>query len=99
LTPQRQFRWGQAPLFVADAADGSRRYRVFNGATWGPATTSLTLAVAQARAVVLTGRRALVWADDGTGVSLTHGRLGFALNADGPVTWAAQCRFLLDRHG
>lgn len=99
MTPKRQFRWGQVSLFSTEQADDSRRYRVFDGTTWGPATTSLPLAAAQARAVALTGRRAVVWADDGTGVTVTHRPLGFALNADGPVSWAAQCRFLLDRHG
>lgn len=99
LTPKRQSRWGQPPLFSADPPDGSRRYRVFDGTTWGPATTSLPLAAAQARAIALMARRALVWADDGTNVTVTHSPLGFALDANGPVSWAAQCRFLLDRHG
>jgi hypothetical protein len=96
-----QFRWGQATLFGSGSAPGHpRRYRVCDGSSWGPATTSLALAVAQARAVALTGRAALVWADDGTSVTVTSTPGGgFAVEAAAPVAWATHCRSLLDRHG
>ena len=77
-----------------------RRYRVWDGATWGVATTALALAAAQARAVALAGTQALVWADDGTSAtvaSIPGG--GFSVESDPRVRWAAQCRALLDRHG
>jgi len=92
---------GQAPLFGDEPQPGgSRRYRVSDGSTWGPATTTLALAAAQARAVALTGRSALVWADDGTSVTVTSIPAGgFAIDTDVPVAWAAHCRSLLDRHG
>ena len=99
MTLQRQVRWGQVPLFLEEAAETARRYRVFDGATWGPATASLPLAVAQARAVALAGHRAVLWAHDGSGVTLTWGGPGFALVAHGVASWAMQCRSLLERYG
>ena len=96
-----QFRWGQPTLFgTGNTAGHPRRYRVSDGCTWGPSTTALALAAAQARAVALTGRAALVWADDGTSVTVTSTpAAGFAVAADAPVPWASQCQSLLDRHG
>lgn len=99
MTLQRQVLWGQAPLFAPAVPAGSRRYRVFDGTTWGPATASLALAAAQARAIALIGRTAWVWADDGTGVTIVRSPSGFALAVDGPVPWAGQCHLLLERHG
>jgi hypothetical protein len=77
-----------------------RRYRVWDGASWGAPTTALALAAAQARAVVIAGMQALVWADDGTSatVASTPGG-GFTVESDPRVEWAGQCRALLDRHG
>lgn len=96
-----QLRWGQAQLFPGDhKPGGARRYRVFDCSTWGPATTSLTLATAQARAVALTGRSALIWSDDGSGVTVTRTDPGrFAVAVFGGAPWAELCRNLLDRHG
>jgi hypothetical protein len=101
LTVEWQLRWGQAQLFPDDREPGGpRRYRVFDCATWGPATTSLTLATAQARAVALTGRSALIWSDDGSGVTVTRaGPGGFHVVVYGGAPWAEPCRNLLDRHG
>jgi hypothetical protein len=96
-----QSRWGQPQLFRNGLAKpGERRYRVWDGATWGAPTTGLALAAAQARAVAVTGVPALVWADDGTSatVTLTLGG-GLAVESDPQVAWANQCRTLLDRHG
>ena len=96
-----QFRWGQGALFGTGRFSGHPvRYRVADGCTWGPSTTSLALATAQARAVVLAGRAALVWADDGTSVTVTWTpAAGFAVVTSGPVPWASACQSLLDRHG
>jgi len=101
LTVKCQFRWGQSQLFPGgQAPGGARRYRVFDCSTWGPPTTSLTLATAQARAVALTGRSALVWSDDGGGVTVTRTSPGtFDVAVYGTPTWAGLCRTLLDRHG
>ena len=96
-----QNRWGQTLLFAGDQPVGVRRYRVFDGTTWSPATASLAFAAAQARAVALGDGTALVWADDAAiGVTVTWTAAnGFALAADAPVAWAERCRSLLDRHG
>lgn len=96
-----QLRWGQAQLFPEDRQPGGpRRYRVFDCSTWGPATTSLALATAQARAVALTGRSALIWSDEGTGVTVTRTSPGrFDVAVYGAPSWAELCRSLLDRHG
>jgi hypothetical protein len=96
-----QFRWGQAQLFPDGQAPGAaRRYRVFDCSTWGPATTSLTLATAQARAVALAGRSALIWSEDGNGVTVTRTSPGrFDVTVYGAAPWAELCRTLLDRHG
>ena len=101
LTVTCQFGWGQAQLFPeGQVAGGPRRYRVFDCSTWGPTTTSLTLATAQARAVALTGRSALIWSDDGTGVTVTRTSPGrFDVAVYGAPSWAELCRSLLDRHG
>ena len=101
LTVKCQSRWGQAPLFSSDQPKNpERRYRVWDGATWGAPTSALALAAAQARAVAIAGTKALVWADDGTSatVASTPGG-GFIVESDPRVGWAAQCRALLDRHG
>lgn len=90
---------GQGLLFAADPTDGLFHYRVFDGIAWGPATTSLTLAVAQARAIALSARTAVVWADDGTSVTVHRHPPGFAVTAEPPPSWAAGCQLLLDRHG
>jgi hypothetical protein len=96
-----QLRWGQEQLFPDDhESGGPRRYRVFDCATWGPATTSLTLATAQARAVALAGRSALIWSDEGSGVTVTRPDPGrFHIVVYGAAPWAERCRTLLDRHG
>jgi hypothetical protein len=96
-----QLRWCQAQLFPEGRPPGgSRRYRVFDCSTWGPATTSLALTTAQARAVALTGRSALIWSDDGTGVTVTRsGPDRFDVVVYGAAPWAELCRTLLDRHG
>jgi hypothetical protein len=101
LTLKCQFRWGQPPMFGSEPqVPGCRRYRVSDGSTWGPTSTSLALAAAQARAVALTGRSALVWADDGTSVTVTSTPgVGFTVEADVTVAWATHCRTLLDCHG
>jgi hypothetical protein len=99
LTLQRQRRWGQAALFGPEAPGSTtRRYRVFDGVAWGQTTTSLPLAVGQARAVALRGVTAVLWADDGTAVTVARRDEGFVVVPD-PVPWASQCRSLLDRHG
>lgn len=89
-----QFPWGQTTLFEADAGIGRRRrYRVWDGRSWGPPTTALSLATAQARAVALGGRTALVCADDGTGVTVTSTPAGgFAVEASANTTWARPCQ-------
>ena len=96
-----QFPWGQTTLFETDAGTGRpRRYRVSDGCSWGSPTTALSLATAQARAVALGGTTALVWADDGTGVTVTSTPAGgFAVEASDNAPWAPQCQTLLDRHG
>ena len=100
MTLTCQFPWGQTTLFGTDAGSRPRRYRVFDGRSWGPSTTALPLAAAQARAVALGGRTALVWADDGTGVTVTSTPAGgFAVEASASATWAPHCQTLLDRHG
>jgi hypothetical protein len=101
FTVKCQLRWGQAQLFPEDRQPGGpRRYRVFDCSTWGPATASLTLATAQARAVALTGRSALIWSDDGSGVTVTRTSPGgFDVAVYGTPSWAELCRSLLDRHG
>jgi|SRR5581483_6016366 len=101
LTVKCQLRWGQAQLFPdAREPGGPRRYRVFDCSTWGPATTSLTLATAQARAVALTGRSALIWSDDGSGVTVARTDRGtFDVAAYVAPCWAELCRTLLSRHG
>lgn len=101
LTVKCQNRWGQTLLFAKDRPLVARRYRVFDGETWGPATASLALAAAQARAVALGGRVALLWADDGgIGITVTWNTAdGFSLAVDAPVAWAEHCRSLLNRHG
>jgi hypothetical protein len=99
LTPQRQTRWGQSALFAGEIPAGPRRYRVFDGAHWRPATTSLALAAARARAVALGGRSVLLWADDDTGVTVAATGEGFLVTTEAPVSWATTCRSLLDRHG
>jgi hypothetical protein len=100
VTLQRQLRWGQTALFASDATgSATRRYRVHDGNAWGQATTSLPLAVAQARAVALRGATTLLWADDGTAVTVTRSPEGFVVASDHPVPWASQCRSLLDHHG
>jgi hypothetical protein len=99
LTLQRQTGWGQTALFAGETPAGPRRDRVFDGAHWGPATTSLALAAAQARAVALGGRSALLWAEDGTGVTVAATGAGFLVTADVCVPWAATCGSLLNRHG
>ena len=101
LTLPCQFRWGQGALFGTVGSSAQPvRYRVCDGCAWGPSTTSLPLATAQARAVVLAGRAALVWSDDGTSVTVTWTpAAGFAVVTSGPVPWASACQSLLDRHG
>jgi hypothetical protein len=100
LTLQRQLRWGQTALFGLDATGSTtRRYRVFDGIAWGQATTSLPLAVGQARAVALRGATAVLCADDGTAVTVARRSEEFVVGSDHPVPWASQCRSLLDRHG
>ena len=60
----------------------------------------MTLATAQARAVALTGRTALIWSDDGSGVTVTRTSPGrFDVAVYGIPAWAELCRTLLDRHG
>jgi len=101
LTLPCQFPWGQTALFEPEVGTGrSRRYRVCDGRSWGAPTTALSLATAQARAVALGGGTALVWADDGTGVTVTSTPDGaFAVEASANASWALQCQTLLDRHG
>ena len=74
-----------------------RRYRVSNGSTLRPPTAALPIATAQARAVPLTGRPALVWADDGTSVTVTSTPAGVAVDTDDRVPWATACQSRLDR--
>lgn len=93
-----QFRWGQALLVGTEADPGRhRRYRVSNGSTSRPPTAALPLATAQARAVPLTSRPALVWADDGTDVTVTSTPAGAAVDTDDRVPWATACQSRLDR--
>ena len=100
MTLQRQLRWGQAALFAPEVTgSATRRYRVFDGIAWGQATTSLPLAVGQARAVALRGATAVLCADDGSAVTVARRSEGFVVASDHPVPWASQCRSLLDRHG
>jgi hypothetical protein len=101
LTLTCQFPWGQPTLFEdATGKERPRRYRVCDGRSWGAPTTALSLAAAQARAVALGGRTALVWADDGTGVTVTSTPGGgFAVEATANTSWALPCQTLLDRHG
>jgi hypothetical protein len=101
LTLKCQFRSGQAALFGEEPqAGGTRRYRVSDRSTWGPTTTTLVLAAAQARAVALTGRIALVCADDGTSVTVASIPAGgFTVEVDVPASWTTQLQSLLNRHG
>lgn len=101
MTVECQFRWGQSQLFPeGQGPGGPRPYRVFDCSTWGPPTMSLTLATAQARAVALTGRSALIWSDDSCGVTVTRTAAGrFEVAVYGAAPWAELCRTLLDRHG
>lgn len=101
MTLTCQLPWGQTTLFETTAkTNRPRRYRVCDGRSWGPPTTALSLATAQARAVALTGRTALVWADDGTGVTVTSTPGGrFAVEASPDAPWASHVQILLDSHG
>ena len=98
LTLMRQTAWGQRPLFAAKGA-GPRRYRVTDGTRWGPPTPSLALAVAQARAVAVGGRRAVIVADDGTAAAVTHGPTGFHIATADDARWPDTVRHVLVNHG
>lgn len=95
----RQTEWNQRRLFAAGGHRHAERFRVSDGAAWGPATASLPLAVAQARAVALAGGRALVFADDGTAAVVTHGADGFEIATDDDTRWPQTVRQVLSRHG
>lgn len=94
----RQTTWGQRRLFAAEEA-GPRRYRVTDGTRWGPPTPSLALAVAQARAVAVDGRRAVIAADDGTAAAVTHGPAGFHIATADDARWPETVRHVLVNHG
>ena len=99
LTLMRQTPWSQGRLFTAHAGRAAERFRVSDGTTWGPATTSLALAVAQARAVAVAGGRALIFADDGTAAVVTHGADGFVIATTDEARWPTTVRRVLSRHG
>ena len=62
--------WGQLPL-VSDPRE-PRWFRVRDGDSWGPISSSEVLAAGQARAVAVEGRPAEVWTDGGTAVTVRY---------------------------
>jgi len=95
----RQTAWGQRRLFGADDGAAPRRYRVTDGTRWGPPTPSLALAVAQARAVAVDGRRGVIVADDGTAAIVTRGPAGFHIATADDARWPETVRHVLVNHG
>ena len=61
-------------------------------------TTSLPLAVAQARAAALAGYRAVIVGSDGCAADVRHDD-GFHVIPFGSATWPGLVRRLLDEHG
>ncbi|MEW6470686.1 MAG: hypothetical protein AB1679_00240 [Actinomycetota bacterium] len=76
------------------------RFRVSAPGRRQPATASLALAVARARAAAMAGHRAVILGSDGTvAVVRPAPNGGFVVIGHGPGSWPDQCRRLLDAHG
>jgi anti-sigma factor RsiW len=94
--------FGQQSLFVGPGdRTAALRFRVSAAGRKHPATASLALAVARARAAAIEGHRVVIVAMDGTAavVNRSPEGSGFVVISYGPGTWPAQCRRLLEEHG
>ena len=88
----------QASLFP-DGPTGPARYRVVDPAgTRTPATSSLALAVGQARALALAGRRAWIVGPGDEAVEVTSSGGVLAVSPRGPG-WPATVQSILAEHG
>jgi hypothetical protein len=77
------------------------RFRVSANGLRHPATASLALAVARARAAAVEGHQVVIVAVDGSAavVRRSPNGVGFVVISYGPGSWPDQCRRLLDEHG
>jgi hypothetical protein len=94
--------FGQQSLFVGPGdRSAALRFQVSADGRQHPATPSLALAVARARAAAIEGHRVVIVAIDGTAAVVTHSPngSGFVVISYGPGSWPDQCRRLLEEHG
>jgi hypothetical protein len=94
--------FGQQSLFVGPGdRSAALRFQVSAAGRQHPATPSLALAVARARAAAIEGHRVVIVAIDGTAAVVTHSPngSGFVVISYGLGSWPDQCRRLLEEHG
>jgi hypothetical protein len=91
---------GQSTLFDRTEKPSSVaiRWSVSVAGVRHPPTATLPLAVAQARAAVLAGYRAVIVGSDGCAADVRHDD-GFLVIPFGSATWPSLVRRLLDEHG
>ena len=91
---------GQPRLFVSEPdAKAIVRWSVSVAGRRHLPTTSLPLAVAQARAAALGGYRAVIVGTDGCAADVHHDEAGFRVIPFGSAAWPGHVRRLLDEHG
>jgi len=91
---------GQPTLFGGERnAKAVVRWSVSVAARRHLPTTSLPLAVAQARVAALGGYRAVIVGTDGCAADVSHDEAGFRVIPFGSAAWPGHVRRLLDEHG